>query len=100
MTTPAPARTPRERELERLQVKATKGALQQARARALRDQLAFRLWREGMAQDEIAARLDRADRSAGGDGVAVTAVQKTLFRYRKRLEENGNGDGTLPEGGL
>lgn len=87
MTTPRPPRRQDERDLERIQAKMTKASIELDQARALRDQIAFKLWRNAkMPQDEITARLDRADRNAGGTGVTIAAVQKALFRYRKQME--------------
>ena len=74
---------PDERELERCQELATKG--EQARQR--RDEIAFRLWQEGMTQKEIAERLDRADRRHGGNGISHGTTQKALFRMRKAREQ-------------
>jgi len=83
----APARGPEERQLESLQRKIAEGQV----AKKRRDELAFKMWRGGMGQAEIAERLDRADRSGGGGGVGAAATQKALFRYRKALEAH---DGT------
>lgn len=77
---PLSPHTPDERELEHLQALVTKGE----RARVRRDELALALYAtKRYSQDDLAARLDRADRRAGGDGVSVSAVQKVLYRLRK-----------------
>jgi hypothetical protein len=75
-------RTPLERELEAKQKAATVGQLASQR----RDDVAFELWNAGMTQKEIAERLDRADRAAGGSGVSHGMVQKSLYRMRKVRE--------------
>lgn len=85
MNTPPPI-TQKERELETLQKKMTEADLIRRRSRQRRDALALEMWTEGMNQNELAARLDRADRAAGGNGVEAGAVQKTLFRLRKKKE--------------
>ena len=77
---PPPARGQAQRQLETLQKKVTEGQLALAR----RDELAYAMWQDGMSQAEIAARLDRADRAAGGDGITLAVTQKRLFRLRKR----------------
>lgn len=82
MSTPSP-RTPDERELERLQKKVTEGETSRDR----RDALAFKLWQDGMIQKDIAARLDRADRSVGGNGVTHAMIQKVLYRMRAAQEQ-------------
>lgn len=85
MSTPPPT-TKDERELEHLQKKMTEAELVRKRSRQRRDALALEMWAAGMNQSELAARLDRADRAAGGTGVEPGAVQKTLFRLRKKQE--------------
>lgn len=75
-------RSPLERELEVQQKAVTHGDI----ARERRDTAAFQLWDQGMTQKEIAERLDRADRAAGGNGVTHGQVQKALFRMRKAHE--------------
>ncbi len=77
-----PAHTPDERSLEKLQKKVAEGEI----ARGRRDELAFQMWNDGMTQAEIAERLDRADRSAGGQGITASTTQKVLFRLRKKKE--------------
>lgn len=80
---PAAPRTPLQRQLEQLQKKVTEGEL----ARARLDAVAFSLWTEEMmTQQEIADRMDRADRAAGGEGVTHGRVQKTLYRLRRARE--------------
>lgn len=76
-------RNPLERELEVQQKAVTHGDI----ARERRDAAAFQLWQDGMTQKEIAERLDRADRSAGGTGVTHGMTQKALYRMRKAREE-------------
>ena len=82
MPTPAAPQSQEERDLERLQASVTKGEA----ARDLRNEIAFGLWMGGMTQQEVAARLDRADRRAGGTGITHGTVQKMLFRMRKARE--------------
>lgn len=80
---PSAPHTPDERELEHLQALVKKGE----RARIRRDELALAMYAtKRYSQDDIAARLDRADRRAGGDGVSTSAVQKILYRLRKARE--------------
>jgi transposase len=88
---PGPPRTPDERELEHLQAKVTEGE----RARERLTELAFRMWMGGYTQKDIAERLDRADRRAGGDGISAGTAQKMLYRARKARE-----DGLLAEAGV
>jgi hypothetical protein len=76
-------RSPLERELEVQQKRVTEGD----RARERRDAAAFDLWTEGLTQKDIAERLDRADRAAGGEGVTHGQVQKLLYRMRRAREE-------------
>ena len=69
MTIPAP-RTPDERELETLQGKVTEGD----KARQRLTELACNMWLSGSyTQQDIAERLDRADRRHGGDGLRDAA---------------------------
>jgi transposase len=79
---PERPRNPLERELESKQKAVTLGELASQR----RDDVAFQLWTGGMTQKEIAERLDRADRAAGGAGVSHGMVQKSLYRMRKVRE--------------
>lgn len=88
---PAPPRTPNERELEHLQAKVTEG--ERARDRLM--ELAFRMWMDGYTQRDIAERLDRADRRAGGSGISAGTAQKMLYRTRKAKES-----GLLSEAGV
>jgi transposase len=80
---PAAPRNPVERELEVQQAKVTAGEI----ARQRRDAIAFELWQGGMTQKEVAERLDRADRAAGGSGISHGTCQKMLFRMRKAIED-------------
>ncbi|MCJ7725650.1 MAG: hypothetical protein MUP76_04595 [Acidimicrobiia bacterium] len=75
-------RTPNETELERLQAKVTEGE----RARERLTELAFTMWQDGYTQKDIAERLDRADRRAGGDGITHGTAQKMLYRTKKAKE--------------
>jgi hypothetical protein len=75
-----PPRSADERELERAQRSVTLGQLADARRKAL----VIELYRTGMRQVEIAARLDRAARAAGGEGVGEDAVNKLIARSRKK----------------
>lgn len=68
-----------ERELERMQRLVTQGQLADTR----RKELILKLHEQGMTQVEITARLDRAARSAGGDGVGEDAVNKLIARQRR-----------------
>jgi len=77
----APPRSQEERELERSQRTVTQGLL----ADEKRKKLIVKLYREGMSQVEIAARLDRASRAVGGEGVGEDAVNKLVKRYRSRV---------------
>jgi len=79
---PNRARTPIERDLEAQQKRVTIGEI----ARQKRDAIAFQMWTAGMTQREIAERLDRADRDAGGTGVSHGMTQKLLYRLRKERE--------------
>jgi len=74
---------PQERELERLQKIVTKGDV----ARRRRDEVAFDLWaNHGHTQNDVAERIDRADRREGGSGVSHFTTKKMLFRIRKSKE--------------
>jgi hypothetical protein len=77
-----PARTTDERKLEAVQRKIEKAAFALREATEERDILATKLWHGGMAQAEIAERLDRASREAGGPGYGYAALQKRLHRVR------------------
>jgi transposase len=78
--TPRPT-TDLERELERVQRQMTMGQLAEIRRR----ELIVHLHGEGMSQVELAARLSRASRQAGGNGVKVSAVEHLVRRWRRRL---------------
>lgn len=81
-TSPRPAQGPAERVLEQLQKKVTEGQL----ARDRLTEQAWMLWVDhNMTQQEIASRLDRADRAAGGEGVTYAAVQKMFQRKRQQV---------------
>jgi hypothetical protein len=75
-----PARTPLERELERIQIRVTQGEL----AELHRRELIARLYEQGMTQVEIAARLTRAAKRAGGKAVGEDAVQKNVRKWRMK----------------
>ena len=53
-----------------------------------RNELAFRLWREGSTQREIAEALDVVDRSKGGPGVTHAMIAKALGRMRAAREND------------
>jgi hypothetical protein len=57
----------------------TQGQLADSR----RKELIFKLHQEGLTQVELAARLDRASRAAGGSGVGEDAVNKLIARQRR-----------------
>ena len=76
-TTPADIRR-----LQELQADVTRGEL----AVVERNELAFRLWREGMTQREIAEVLDHVDRDHGGEGITHAMTSKTLARMRAARE--------------
>lgn len=79
---PAPPRSLTEKELERAQKEVTRGLrADEVRRRAMR-----MLYTDGMTQVEIAARLSRASKAAGGDDVGVDAVQKILKRMRTGVQ--------------
>lgn len=78
---PPRPRTAVERELERTQRTVTKGLIADDR----RKQLIVQLYRAGMTQVEITARLDRASRAAGGEGVGEDAVNKLVARSRRKV---------------
>lgn len=83
---PLPARNPDEARLEQLQTALTNAEADVRKLAAERDALALHLWLDRrVPQAEIAVRLDRADRAAGGEGVSYAAVQKRLFRERGRF---------------
>jgi transposase len=66
--------------LERTQRTVTQGLLADER----RKTLIVKLHRQGMSQVEIAARLDRASRAVGGEGVGEDAVNKLVARARRK----------------
>lgn len=70
-----------EEELEAVQRQVTLGQLAEIRRR----ELVVHLHTEGMSQVELAARLSRASRQAGGNGVKVSAVEHLVRRWRYRL---------------
>lgn len=74
-----------ERALEQTQARLTKAEADVARLTADRDRVALRLWHAGLPQAEIAERLDRADRRAGGQGISYAATQKRLWRTANGL---------------
>lgn len=79
---PPPPRGLNEKLLEREQRTVTQGLLADER----RKKLILRLWRDGMSQVEIAARLSRASHAVGGEPVGEDAVNKLVKRYRHRPE--------------
>lgn len=83
-----PPSTSDERALEQTQARLSKAEADVARLAAERDRIALRLWHAGLPQAEIAERLDRADRRAGGEGISYAATQKRLWRTA-----NGLGSG-------
>jgi hypothetical protein len=74
-----------ERALEQVQSRLTRAELDVERLAAERDRIALRLWHAGLPQAEIAERLDRADRRAGGGGISYAATQKRLWRSNNGL---------------
>ena len=78
---PPRPRSIQEKELERVQRTVTAGQLADHRRR----ELIVHLYREGMTQVELAARLSRAATAAGGSEVGLDAVQKLVARYRYRV---------------
>lgn len=81
-TTPVgPPKTTDERRLEQLQGRLTAAQRSVAALQEQRDALALRLWLDScVPQAEIAERLDRADRRAGGPGITYAATQKRIHR--------------------
>lgn len=80
----APPRTNDERRLETLQARITQAQQQVNNLIVQRDHLALHLWLDArVAQSEIAERLDRADRRAGGNGVSYAAMQKRMNRLQQ-----------------
>jgi hypothetical protein len=77
-----PPRTQEERELERQQRLVSQGLQADER----RKRLIMTLYRAGMTQVELAARLTRASRAVGGEPVGEDAVNKLVARYRHRPE--------------
>lgn len=77
---PPPPRSQVERELERTQRLVTQGTL----ADVSRRKAIIALYRDGMSQVEIAARLTRAAKAAGGEGVGEDAVNKLIARSRRK----------------
>ena len=79
-----PPKTADERRLEQLQARLTAAQREVATLTAERDQLALHLWLdENIPQSEIAERLDRADRRAGGDGISYAQTQKRIWRQTR-----------------
>jgi hypothetical protein len=75
-----PPRTQDERELERSQRIVTQGLIADER----RKRLIIKLYRDGMPQTEITARLSRASRAGGGGDIGEDAVNKLVARYKDR----------------
>lgn len=86
-TSPAgPPKTSDERKLEQLQARLTAAQRETAHLTEQRDRLALRLWLDDcVPQSEIAERLDRADRRAGGEGISYAAIQKRIWRLRDEV---------------
>jgi hypothetical protein len=81
-----PPRNPDERRLEQLQARLTAATNEVNHLTTERDRLALRLWLDdNVPQSEIAERLDRADRRAGGSGISYAATQKRIWRRRDQL---------------
>lgn len=81
-----PPRSNQEIKLENTQARLTKAQRELTRLTRERDALALDLWlKQRMSQAELAERLDRADRRAGGDGVSYAATQKLTWRARQRI---------------
>jgi len=86
-----PARSARERRLERIQTSLTKLCAQVNLLTSERDHLILDLWlQENVPQAELAERLDRIDRQGGGPGISYAATQKRMWRARNdELAETG-----------
>jgi len=83
-----PPRNLAEAKLEQTQARLAKTQAELARLTQERDKLALHLWiDQRMSQAELAERLDRADRRAGGVGVSYAATQKLTWRARQRQME-------------
>lgn len=76
--TPPPPESAAERELERAQ----REIVHAQEAEATRARLIVKLHEAGMSQSEIAARLTRASRAAGG-GIVETNVVSKIYRRMK-----------------
>lgn len=78
-----PPETAAQRELDEIQALLTDTEQAVRRITLERDRLALHLWlEEGLAQSDIAARLDRVDRGHGGPGISYAAIQKRIHRIR------------------
>ena len=86
-TSPAgPPKTNDERRLETLQSRLTAAQREATSLTEQRDRLALRLWLDKcVPQSEIAERLDRADRRAGGGGISYASIQKRIWRLRDEV---------------
>jgi hypothetical protein len=80
-----PARTQAERDLERAQARIIDGAF----ATEARRRLIIELHEAGMTQPELAARLSRASRRAGGPEVSLASVEHVIRRSRTGPSRNG-----------
>lgn len=69
-------------QLEEAQKAITKGLIAEQRKR----EILLKLWQRGMTQAELAERLSRASQAVGGEPVSVNAVNKVVWKYRKKLE--------------
>lgn len=79
-----PPRSRTETKLENTQMRLARAQRELVKMTAERDALALHLWLDDrLTQAEIAERLDRADRRAGGPGVSYAAVQRALYRRRQ-----------------
>lgn len=70
------------RELAQAQREHTRGVLAAVRRRTI----LLELFEDGMSQVELSEILTKAAVAAGGEPITVNAVQKTIEKFRRRLE--------------
>lgn len=84
--------TPRPRNADEVQLEEAQRAIVLGiQAEARKRELLLRLWQKGMTQAELAARLTRASKAAGGGEITTNSVFKVIMKHRRRLEAGGEG---------
>lgn len=78
---------PRPKNADEVQLESTQKAVTLGQlADETRKTVMYRLWSKGMTQREIAERLSRASRAAGGKDITENAVYKLLAIVKREMD--------------